>query len=168
VEADPSEVNLTAYETYFVEKDLFSSKEKIYSTFPLLPTKEVLRENLFYSRRIGRPPQRKLDLSPDMYASMPDYTKILGAAKITGKTSNGISLGILESVTSEEYAKIDSAGIRSKEPVEPLTNYFVARLQKDSDKGNLIWEVCSRRSTETRIIRHFHFFLQQPIPVEQM
>ncbi len=140
VEADPSEVNLTAYETYFVEKRPFFIEGKNIFDFPVIADEgSSSEENLFYSRRIGRPPQRKLDLSSDMYASVPDYTKILGAAKITGKTANGLSLGILESVTSEEYAKIDSAGIRRKEPVEPLTNYFVARLQKDSDRGNLIW-----------------------------
>lgn len=140
VEADPSEVNLTAYETYFVEKRPFFIEGKNIFDFPVIADEgSSSAENLFYSRRIGRPPQRKLNLSSDMYASVPDYTKILGAAKITGKTANGLSLGILESVTSEEYAEVDSAGMRRKEPVEPLTNYFVARLQKDSDRGNLIW-----------------------------
>lgn len=140
VEADPSEVNLTAYETYFVEKRPFFIEGKNIFDFPVIADEgSSSEENLFYSRRIGRPPQRKLELSYDMYASVPDYTKILGAAKITGKTANGLSLGILESVTSEEYAEVDSSGIRRKEPVEPLTNYFVARLQKDSDRGNLIW-----------------------------
>ena len=63
-------------------------------------------------------------------------TTILGAAKFSGKTKKGWSIGILESVTAKEYAKIDHNGEERKELVEPLTNYFVGRLQKDFNKRN--------------------------------
>ena len=66
---------------------------------------------------------------------MPESTTILGAMKLSGKTKKGLSIGILESVTSEENAVIDSAGTRRKETVEPLTNYFVGRIQQDFNKG---------------------------------
>ncbi|HLN73925.1 MAG TPA: DUF5916 domain-containing protein, partial [Prolixibacteraceae bacterium] len=64
-----------------------------------------------------------------------EFTSILGAAKITGKTKTGWSLGILESLTSEETAHI-SDGVDRSEVIEPFTNYSVARLQKDFDRGN--------------------------------
>jgi hypothetical protein len=70
---------------------------------------------------------------------MPDNTRILGAAKLTGKNKNGLSFGILESVTAREYAEIDENGVRSKEQVEPLTNYFVARASQDLNKGNTVF-----------------------------
>ena len=45
---------------------------------------------------------------------MPESTTILGAMKISGKTKKGLSIGILESLTSREDALIDSAGVRQK------------------------------------------------------
>jgi len=46
-------------------------------------------------------------------------------------------VGIIESVGSPEFAKIiDSDGTVRKQQVEPLTNYFVLRIQKDFNKGN--------------------------------
>lgn len=61
----------------------------------------------------------------------PDNTPILGAAKFSGKTKDGWSIGVLESVTAKRNAVIDNSGEQRKEVVEPLTNYFVGRLQKD-------------------------------------
>ena len=72
---------------------------------------------------------------------MPAYTPILAAAKLTGKTSGGWSVGVIESLTGEETANIDGNGISRTETVEPLTNYFVGRLQKDSKDGNTIFGV---------------------------
>jgi len=69
---------------------------------------------------------------------MPQSSTILGALKLSGKTKNGLSIGVLESVTSNENALIDSSGVRRKESVEPLTNYFVGRVQKDFGKGTTV------------------------------
>jgi hypothetical protein len=66
----------------------------------------------------------------------PEQTSILGAAKISGKTSKGWSIGILNAITAEEKSKIDSVGHRREETVEPFTNYFVGRVQKDINQGN--------------------------------
>jgi hypothetical protein len=49
-----------------------------------------------------------------------------------------LSVGILESVTANENAVIDKAGVRRKESVEPLTNYFVGRVQQDFNKGETV------------------------------
>ncbi len=67
-------------------------------------------DNLFYSRRIGRYPQYYPSVGSNEYVKMPESTTILGAMKISGKTKKGLSIGILESVTSREDALIDSAG----------------------------------------------------------
>ncbi len=72
------------------------------------------------------------------YSVSPDRTSILGAVKLTGKTQNGISVGFMDAVTSEEIAEIDTGGHRSYQTVEPLTNYLAARLQKDYKEGNTI------------------------------
>lgn len=65
-------------------------------------------------------------------------TNILGAVKISGKTRKGTSLGILNAVTQKMYSKIDFNGERSSYAVEPLSNYFVGRLEQDLDSGNTI------------------------------
>ncbi|MBN1186743.1 MAG: carbohydrate binding family 9 domain-containing protein [Bacteroidales bacterium] len=139
VEADPSEVNLTTFETYFSEKRAFFIEGKnILSHQVLMGDSELSQDNLFYSRRIGRRPTQYPDFEPDSgeYAKIPDNTTILGAFKLTGKTPKGLSIGIMESLTQEENANIDDAGERREQIVEPLTNYFVARVEKDLNQSN--------------------------------
>ena len=61
----------------------------------------------------------------------------MGATKFSGKTKNGWSVGFLESVTANEFAEIKQTdGNTRKEIVEPLTNYFIARAQKDFNERN--------------------------------
>jgi Domain of unknown function (DUF5916)/Carbohydrate family 9 binding domain-like len=141
VEADPSEVNLTAFESYFSEKRPFFVEGQ--NIFQFMPNQTIVihnmySDNLFYSRRIGRYPQYYPSVGDNEYVKMPEATTILGAMKISGKTKKGLSIGILESLTSREDAMIDSAGIRAKETVEPLTNYFVGRIQQDFNKGETV------------------------------
>ncbi len=139
VEADPSVVNLTAFETYFPERRPFFVAENNIFNFPLIVGGgRFSRENLFYSRRIGRVPHNSPHLSAGEYAKVPEATRILGAFKLSGKTKNGWSIGVLESLTNNTKATIDSAGVRSKQTIEPMTNYFNARIQKDINKGKTI------------------------------
>ena len=135
VEADPSRVNLSAFETYLQEKRMFFIEGRNIYSFPLRLGGGGARDNLFYSRRIGKRPSNY----PDEYAYIdaPENTSILGAAKITGKTKNGLSIGILESVTRAESANYsDANGNINKSTVEPLTNYFVSRIEKDYNRGD--------------------------------
>jgi hypothetical protein len=139
VEADPSEVNLSAYETFFSEKRPFFIEGNNITNFNIgLGNGDVGNDNLFYSRRIGRKPQGYPDLNDGSVADVPISTTILGATKLTGKTKKGLSLGFIDAVTAEEKAKIDNEGERTYETVEPLTNYFVGRVQKDFNEGKTI------------------------------
>lgn len=138
VEADPSEVNLTAYESFFQEKRPFFIEGSNIYNYQVIGSGGYRNDNLFYSRRIGRPPHYSPDLSDNEFALVPAQTRILGAMKLSGKTKNGLSIGILETVTNTEKAIIDDGGNRRKETVEPLTNYFNARLQQDYNEGNTI------------------------------
>ncbi len=137
VEADPSEVNLSAFESYFSEKRPFFVEGANIYKFPLEAGQSWSRDNLFYSRRIGRAPQGRAVVS-DGYVKSPEFTRILGAFKLSGKTQNGWSIGVQESITNREYATIDSSGFRSKQIIEPFTNYFNTRIQKDLVKGKTI------------------------------
>jgi len=138
VEADPSQVNLSSFETFFQEKRPFFIEGKNILSFPLMfGDGDLASENLFYSRRIGRRPHNSPELADGEYVNAPEFTSILGAAKITGKTKTGWSIGILESLTSDEFAKI-SNGHQRREMIEPFTNYTIGRVQKDFNKGNTL------------------------------
>jgi hypothetical protein len=134
VEVDPAVVNLTAFETFFDEKrPFFLEGSQIFGNFGLGGSNNFWGFNtsdpsIFYSRRIGRAPQ--LNASGD-FVDPPAATTILGAAKLTGKTGGGWSLGILEAVTDRETARTYAAGADGRVAVEPLTNYFVARVQRE-------------------------------------
>jgi hypothetical protein len=93
---------------------------------------------LFYSRRIGGRPHGHPALAQGEYSKIPDNTSILGAVKFSGKTKDGWSIGVLESITKRERADIDLNGQRRDELVEPLTSYFVGRLQKDIKEGQTV------------------------------
>jgi len=141
VEADPSQVNLSAFQVFFREQRPFFIEGKSILNFPITQSVAGGRfnsDNLFYSRRIGRNPQYYPDLADGEYADQPDNTRILGAFKLTGKNKNGFSWGVLESITEKGEAEIDFLGVRRKEVVEPFTNYFVGRVQQDINEGNTI------------------------------
>ncbi len=133
VEVDPAVVNLSASETFFEEKrPFFTEGSQILSRFGKSGASEYwsyffFEPQLFYSRRIGRSPQAP---APGPYVDTPTTTTILGAAKLTGKTRRGWTLGVMEAVTGREYSRV-SDGFVSRDDVqaEPLTNYFVGRAQ---------------------------------------
>jgi hypothetical protein len=132
VEADPSELNLTAFETYYEEKRPFFIEGR--NIFGL----EFDDNQLLYSRRIGHAPNYEPPIRENEYLKMPENTSILGALKLTGKTANGVSVGILESLTSIEYARVSSPEQDYRKVSEPLTNYFAGRVQKDINNSNTI------------------------------
>lgn len=133
VEADPSQVNLSANEIFFAEKRPFFLEGVDLFKLPIGANGNPI-ENAFYSRRIGAAPP-----SPDgdyQYIKAPQTTAIYGAAKLTGKTRGGWSLGLLDAVTGEENADvIDQNGMRQTPVVAPLTNYAVGRIKRDLNDG---------------------------------
>ncbi len=142
VEVDPAVVNLTAYETYFQEKRPFFVEGSNLFSFgtPGCNINCGLGMDLFYSRRIGRAPQgAELAYAAGEFAQVPDNGTILGAAKLTGRTEHGTSIGILDAVTGRQTAEIvTTAGRRLGQPVEPLANAFVARVNKEYRGGDMV------------------------------
>lgn len=143
VEVDPAVVNLSAFETFFPEKRPFfieGSSIFGFGGFNCYFCSNVSSLQAFYSRRVGRAPTgADLAYNAGQYADVPDAASILGAGKITGRTSNGYTIGLLEAVTGQADARVQLAnGLRMNQEVEPLSNYFVGRVKKDIDKGNLV------------------------------
>jgi len=121
VEADPAEVNLSAFETFFDERRPF-----------FVEGNDLLRgsvNNYFYSRRIGAAPAGRASAD---FVEYPTTTTILGAAKLTGRLPSGLSVGMLGAVTDDESARtfrVPNAFGRVR--VAPRTSYGVARLQQE-------------------------------------
>ncbi len=138
VEVDPAVVNLTAFETFFPEKRPFFIEGADLFRFGGIRTFNSSGfPRFFFSRRIGRRPQGRIDVPGAGFTDVPDQSTILGAAKLTGRTSSGWSIGILESVTAEEHGRyLDSTNVVRRAPVEPASNRAVARIRKDLRAGN--------------------------------
>ena len=141
VEVDPATINLSAYETYYSEKRPFfvaGSSAFDFGNFSCFFCSNTSSLDVFYTRRIGRPPQLNPYVgSVAAFADTPDNTTILGAGKITGRTKGGYTIGLLEAVTNREKARYLPAmgGPETTQEVEPLTNYFVGRVKKDLNQG---------------------------------
>ena len=132
VEADPAVINLSAFETFFEERRPFFVEDARVLDFTL----SGRQNKLFYSRRVGRRPQG----GPPSGASavdIPDAATIMGAMKLTGRTSGGLSIGALAAVTEGERG---DAFFGSEEGfqsflVEPRTQFGVMRLRQDFNDG---------------------------------
>ncbi|HEX9564405.1 MAG TPA: DUF5916 domain-containing protein, partial [Gemmatimonadaceae bacterium] len=125
VEADPSVLNLSAFEQFYEERRPFFLEGTGILRFDQ-DCNDGQCTGLFYSRRIGRAPQ--MGFLSDDPGAVPTSSTILGAAKITGRLGSGLSLGILNAVTDRELVGEDLI-------VEPRTNHFVARLNQDLRGG---------------------------------
>ncbi|MGH7530670.1 MAG: DUF5916 domain-containing protein, partial [Gemmatimonadales bacterium] len=120
VEADPAEVNLTAFETFFDERRPF-----------FVEGRELFGgRGTFYSRRIGASPPIGGDGD---YAESLDNSTILGAAKITGRLPSGLSLGILGAATAEEAVQTYDSGTATygASVVAPFTGYGIVTARQE-------------------------------------
>jgi hypothetical protein len=128
VEADPSEFNLTVFETWVSERRPFFMEGIDLFQF----------NNLVYSRRIGRTPQGSASV-PHGHAKLPAATSIMGAGKLSGRSAGGWSIGVLSALTERENAAtIDSTGTSGRIPVEPLTAYSVVAVRKEFRQGRTV------------------------------
>jgi len=83
--------------------------------------------DLFFSRRIGNRPSGKLNLNENEDANIPSEVKVLNALKVSGRTKNGLGIGIFNAITERTKASIKNplTSEKRKEVVEPLTNYNI-------------------------------------------
>jgi hypothetical protein len=143
VEADPAEVNLSAFETFFNERRPFFVEGS--GTFQF----DCDDCSIFYSRRIGRSPRGVPDATGG-YVVQPGQSSILGAGKLTGRMGQ-FSVGTLAAVTEEEHARLAIGESRFRQPVEPQTFYTVSRVRRefaDQSSLGLILTSANRGHTE--------------------
>ncbi len=128
VEADPSVMNLTAFETFYEERRPFFLEAR---TIFAVDDEDGA---LFYSRRIGHTPTH-VPSTGSGAVDMPANTTILEAVKVSGKSAGGLAVGLLHSLTAREWATVANGSARRDVEVEPLTSYTFARVQQDLDNS---------------------------------
>jgi len=137
VDADPAVVNLGPFESFFEERRPFFTEGVELFNFSM-DRSDVSSEQLFYSRRIGRTPQRPANPEGG-YAESVASTRILGAVKLTGKSAGGWSVGLLSALTAEEHARTRAAdGALGEAVVEPRTGYVVGRVARELRNGQTV------------------------------
>ena len=97
--------------------------------------------NLVYSRRIGGNPTNYPTVeSNEEIIDNPANINLINALKISGRTKNGLGVGILNAVTEKTAAIIrnnDTQEVR-KEIIEPLANYNVLVLDQRFRKNSSV------------------------------
>ncbi len=139
VEVDPAVVNLTAFETFFPERRPFFLEGSEIFNFGYSSNISLGDEpRILHTRRIGRAPRGRAPGSA-LFTNFPSQTPIAGAVNLSGKTSGGWSVGILNALTLEQDAQYTADGEAIESiPVEPLSNYTVARVQRDFRGGQTV------------------------------
>ncbi|HYE86760.1 MAG TPA: DUF5916 domain-containing protein [Vicinamibacterales bacterium] len=122
VEADPAEVNLTAFETRFPEKrPFFTEGAQLFN---------IGHPNFYYSRRIG---QRPIGPAVGDYVDYPDANSIVAAAKLTGRLPSRTSIGFLTAVTDDEDARVATGATLEQRRVDvaPHATHVVGRMLQE-------------------------------------
>jgi hypothetical protein len=127
IQSDDKQLNLSPYELYYSEKRQFFTEG----------TELFDRGGIFYSRRIGASPKfsgRASDaLKEDEIVDFnPAETQLLNATKVSGRTSGGWGLGLLNAMTLPSYATLKDTltGLKREIQIQPFTNYNVAVIDK--------------------------------------
>jgi hypothetical protein len=126
VEADPAVLNLSAFEQFFEERrPFFLEGAGIFNFRTSCGDIDTGCRGLFYSRRVGRAPQLG-----GLYDAPGNATqsRVLGAAKLSGRLAGGLNIGVLNAVTAREIGSLDRT-------IEPQTNYSVVRILQDLADG---------------------------------
>ena len=122
VEADPAEVNLTAFATRFPEKrPFFTEGAQLFN---------IGHPNFYYSRRIGA---RPIGPAVGDYVEYPNQNTIIAAAKLTGRLQSGTSLGFIGAVTDDEDAQVATLGLADRRTVavSPHAYHFIGRALQE-------------------------------------
>ncbi|OJT19714.1 hypothetical protein BO221_35825 [Archangium sp. Cb G35] len=143
VEADPAQVNLTAFENFFEERRPFFTEGG-----QLLNNSSGYGPAYFYSRRVGGAP--RLSASADFVES-PRTSTIWGAAKLTGRLSSGLSLGALGAFTGDAFADTYdfATGAQGRVKLDSRTGFGVLRAQQELGPGGSVVG-----ATATTMYRH--------------
>lgn len=96
---------------------------------------------LLYSRRIGGSPSVYLSSTDEnIIASNPSSVNLINAVKVSGRTSKGLGIGVLNAVTEKTYGNFRNTQTNetTKVVVEPLTNYNILVLDQRFNQNSSV------------------------------
>lgn len=135
VQSDNKVKNITFQEVMYDEyRQFFKEGTDLFS-----------KNNLFYSRRIGKTPSLYYSVpymtNPgETVVSNPSSTRLINAVKLSGRNVKGLGIGVFNAVTDEMHAKVeDSLGNERKILTEPLTNYNIFVIDKQLKNNSSLW-----------------------------
>jgi hypothetical protein len=135
IQSDDKQLNLSPYELYYSEKRQFFTEG----------TELFDRGGIFYSRRIGASPKFSSRASDEMSDNEvldynPTETQLLNATKVSGRTTKGWGLGLLNAMTLPSHATLKDTITGNKRDVliQPFTNYNVAVIDKSLKNNSYI------------------------------
>lgn len=127
VVADNKVFNLSPFEVQFVEnRQFFTEGTELFN-----------KGGLFYSRRIGGLPIGYSDVNSqleegEVILENPLESRLINATKISGRTSGGLGIGVVNSLSNASYALVEAPdGSRREIETSPLTNYNVTVLDQN-------------------------------------
>ncbi len=134
VEADRIVLNLSTYETFYPEKRPF-----FVEGFQIFSPPALMGTTFLHTRRIGAPPGEPAPPAGGRVLSSPERTRILAAAKLTGTTADGLTVGGFAAVTEEVRARVQGAdGAVADQMLQPQTLYGVLRLNQHLGKNSSV------------------------------
>lgn len=128
---DDQILNLSPFEQQFNENRAFFTEG----------TDLFNKGKMFYSRRIGGSPSIDPDLNDnEEIIENVQNVSLINALKISGRTKNGLGIGVLNAVTEKTFATIkDTISNETRRVVvEPLTNYNVLVLDQRFRKNSSV------------------------------
>ncbi len=135
VQSDNQVLNLSAFEVQFQEnRPFFNEGVDLFSI-----------GGLFYPRRIGKEPDgygsllQQADAGEVTIIDNPAQTQLINATKVSGRTADGLGLGLLNAVTAETQARVrDTLGNEKTIVTEPLTNFNIIAANQTLENNSSI------------------------------
>ena len=135
VQSDNVVKNLSPFEIQYNEQRPFFQES----------TDLFQKGNLFYSRRIGKQPTEYYNIYSDtsknkVILTNPTAARLINATKVSGRTKDGLGIGLLNAVLANTYATArDSMGNKSKILTEPFSNYNIVVLDQQLKHGSDVY-----------------------------
>ncbi|WP_309641995.1 DUF5916 domain-containing protein [Flavobacterium sp.] len=126
---DNVELNLSPFEQQFSEnRPFFTEGTDLFN-----------KGSLFYSRRIGKTPEIELN-ADETIKENPSSIKLVNAVKVSGRTKNGLGIGVLNAITEKTSVTIDDSNTNTsrRAVLSPLTNYNVLTLDQRFRKNSSV------------------------------
>ncbi|MCC3157242.1 DUF5916 domain-containing protein [Hymenobacter sp. 15J16-1T3B] len=146
VQSDNQVLNLSPFEVQFAEnRQFFTEGTELFN-----------KGGLFYSRRVGAQPIGFGDVSGQLrkgyrdaegrriageyVVQNPGVTQLLNATKVSGRTKNGLGVGVFNALSGDVYATLQdsTSGERRKVLTQPFSNYNIVVLDQSLKNNSYV------------------------------